>query len=121
VLSNDPTPTFGIAVSEPATHACNVDGAGFAPCSASPTLSALGDGAHTLQVRSTDAAGNSGVIAYAWTLDSLRPQTTMTSGPATSAPVATATATATLTFASPGAAAFECALDGAAWARCASP
>jgi hypothetical protein len=119
VLSNDTTPAFRIAVSETATHACSIDGGDFAACSASPTLPALTDGAHTLQVRSTDVAGNSGLIAYAWTLDSVRPQTTLTSGPATSAPVTSASAT--LTFASPGAAAFECALDGAAWARCASP
>ena len=119
-LSNDPRPAFAVAVSDPAAVlACSVDGAAFTACGPTPSLPALVDGAHTLQVRATDAAGNSTLITHRWTQDSVRPQTVLTGGPATSAPVASATAT--LAFTSTTAGRFECSLDGGAWRACTSP
>jgi outer membrane protein OmpA-like peptidoglycan-associated protein len=118
-VSADATPAFGVSVSEPATIECNLDGSGFAPCSQSPSYAGLVDGAHDLKVSSTDDAGNASVIAATWTQDTVRPQTQLTGGPATSAPVSSGQAT--LTFASPDGASFECSLDGAAWQACASP
>lgn len=118
-VTNDTTPSFAVSVSEMATLECNLDDHGFVACSATASLLGLADGAHSLVVRSTDAAQNVAEIRFSWTQDSVRPQTQLTSGPATSAPVNTARAT--LTFASEAGARFECSLDGGAWQPCASP
>ncbi|HEX2105746.1 MAG TPA: hypothetical protein VHF51_18985 [Solirubrobacteraceae bacterium] len=118
-ISGDATPAFGVSVSEPATLKCSLDGTAFVPCSTSPSYAGLVDGAHALEVQSTDPAGNATVIRATWMQDTLRPQTQLTSGPATSAPVNSAQAT--LTFASADGVRFECSLDGAGWESCASP
>jgi outer membrane protein OmpA-like peptidoglycan-associated protein len=118
-VTSDTTPAFAVAVSEPATLACSLDGGAFQACGAAPSFFGLVDGSHDLKVRSTDAAGNGAVVAAAWTQDTVRPQTQLTAGPATSAPVNSAQAT--LTFATSDGARFECSLDGAAWTACASP
>jgi hypothetical protein len=118
-VTGDATPAFEVAVSEPATLTCSLDGGTYVACSPTPSYFGLVDGAHDLRVLSRDAAGNETVIAAAWAQDTVRPQTHLTSGPATSAPVTTAQAT--LTFASPDGVRFECSLDGAAWTSCASP
>jgi outer membrane protein OmpA-like peptidoglycan-associated protein len=120
-LTNDATPTFAVAASEPSTYQCGLDGAALVPCTAAPTFSSLVDGPHTLVVRATDAAGNPAQTSpYTWTQDTLRPQTTLTAGPASS--VAATTARATFTFTtSRGGVRFECSLDAAAWQGCASP
>jgi outer membrane protein OmpA-like peptidoglycan-associated protein len=119
-LSNAATAAFAVAVSEPSTFECALDGAGFTPCSAAPRFSSLADGAHSLLVRTTDGVGNQALTGpYAWTQDTLRPQTQLTAGPASSTPVNSARAT--FTFTSTGGARFECSLDSGAWQACASP
>ncbi len=97
-LTSDTTPVFAVAAEAGATLACSVDGAAFAACTATPAIPAVADGAHTLRVRATDAAGNSAVIQHAWTQDSVRPQTALTGGPASS--IAVNSASAAFTFAS---------------------
>ena len=118
-LTSDTTPAFAVSAEAGATLACSVDGAAFAACTATPFIPAVADGTHTLRVRATDAAGNSAVIQHTWTQDSVRPQTALTGGPASSVPVNSATAT--FTFASQTGASFECSLDGGAWRTCGSP
>lgn len=55
----DATPTFEFAATEtPATFACRLDAAAFAPCSSPHTTTRLADGAHGFEVVATDAAGN---------------------------------------------------------------
>jgi CSLREA domain-containing protein len=55
--------SFGFSATEPATFVCSLDGATFASCSSPFTVSSLGVGSHTVQVRGTDAVGNIGPIA----------------------------------------------------------
>jgi hypothetical protein len=49
---------------------CQLDGSAFQPCSApgSQSYAGLGAGAHTFEVQATDAAGNTNVAAYNWTV-----------------------------------------------------
>ena len=55
--TNDPTPSFGFSSSEPgSTFECRVDAAAFAGCTSPFTSNQLSDGAHTFEVRATDAA-----------------------------------------------------------------
>jgi len=57
--TTDSTPTFTFISTEAgSTFECRVDTAAFAPCSSPHTTAALGNGAHTFQVRATDQAGN---------------------------------------------------------------
>jgi hypothetical protein len=120
--TNRATAGFAFAAADPsATVECRLDAAGWAPC-ASPTAmqyAGLADGAHTVTVRATDPAGNAGEVAWTWTQDTVRPQTLLTSGPASTIPVTSGSAT--LTFAAQGGDRFECSLDGGAWSACASP
>lgn len=50
--------TFTFSASEPSTFTCDLDGAGFAPCSSPQSYSALSATTHTFQVRATDSATN---------------------------------------------------------------
>ena len=63
-VSSDTTPTFAFSSDEPgATFACRVDLRDYAPCGARHTTVPLAKGPHTLQVRATDQAANTGPIA----------------------------------------------------------
>ncbi|MDW5597765.1 hypothetical protein VSS74_25660 [Conexibacter stalactiti] len=60
---------FTLAGEPGATFACALDGAAFAPCSASVSFTGLALGAHTLSARQTDAAGNTSAAATrTWTV-----------------------------------------------------
>jgi hypothetical protein len=103
-----------------ATFECRLDGAAWAACTSPHALSALAEGAHTLDVRARDAAGNTDATpsAHTWTVDLTAPDTSVTSGP--SGP--TNLAAPAFAFSSADATAtFECRLDGGAWAPCTSP
>jgi hypothetical protein len=117
--TNDSTPTFGFSASETSTFQCRVDGGAFAGCSSPFTTDTLGDGAHTFDVRATDAAGNLDATPASrpLTVDTVAPQTTIDSGP----PEVTNDSTPTFTFSSEAGAAFECRVDAVAFAACTSP
>jgi hypothetical protein len=62
--------TFRFEASEPATFECNLDNAGFVPCSSPVQYSGLAPGRHTWSVRATDNAGNTGGAAgVAWVIE----------------------------------------------------
>jgi len=116
--TDDATPTFAFSSEPDAELACRVDGAVFAACESPFTTVTLADGAHTFEVRATDAAGNSSVASRAFAVDTAVPQTIVDSAP----PETTQSTSATFAFSSSEAGStFECALDGAAFAACTSP
>jgi len=119
-----PTTATGASFSFSANEAgsafeCKVDGGAFATCSSPKAYSGLGNGAHTFQVRATDAVGNVGSPAsYGWTIDLSAPDTSIGSQPTDP----TGAADASFSFSSTEAGStFECQLDGGAYAACTSP
>jgi len=87
----------------------SVDPAAWAPCSSPATFAGLSDGPHTIEVRSTDAAGNvdptPAVVTFA--VDTTPPDTTVDTAPSAKIDVDEAT----ITFSSPEGTTFECRLD----------
>ncbi len=116
-------PTFTLTSTEAqSTFECSLDGAAFEACSSPRTYSGLAVGEHELRVRATDRAGNTDPTpaVRTWTVvpDTTAPQTTLGSG---LPPASTSSTGASLTFSADEPGTFECSLDGAAWAACASP
>jgi hypothetical protein len=63
-----------------ATFECNPDGAGYGPCTdsaGSHTMSGLGAGMHTFDVKATDAATNFAVLSRTFTVDLTAPTVTL--------------------------------------------
>ncbi|MGB8982758.1 MAG: sortase, partial [Anaerolineales bacterium] len=60
------------------SYACNLDGAGFAPCTSLWTYNGLGDGSHTFRVQATDAASNTDATpaSITWAVDTAAPTVT---------------------------------------------
>ena len=100
------------------TLECRRDGAPFAPCASPVSFASLTQGAHTFQVRARDAVGNTSAAASrAWTVDTVKPSTTITAGPAKS----TTSRAATFRFKSTEAGStFRCRLDGGVFKPCSS-
>jgi large repetitive protein len=119
--SNDDAPSLAFSASESgSTFECRLDAGAWAACTSPETVGLLVDGSHTFQVRATDAAGNvdGSPASYAWTVDTVAPDSSFTVVPAdpTNDPTATFEFTA-----SEGGSSFQCRLDGGAWSGCASP
>ena len=114
-----PTATLGFTVSEEADTFCRVDGGAFTPCTSPHAFTGLADGVRTLQVRATDAAGNTGPTAQrVLTVDTVAPTVTITGGPTGTVSQTGATVTFTVDE-SP--VTTRCSLDGAAFTVCTSP
>ena len=99
---------------------CKLDGHRWVSCTSSKTYGSLRQGSHTFRVRAKDSAGTSdpSPAQRTWTVDTVAPNTTITSGPK----VSTGSKSATFSFsASEGGARFECRLDGGVWKACSSP
>jgi hypothetical protein len=99
------------------TFECALDSAGFSGCSSPQDYTGLGQGQHTFLVRAIDGAGNPDPTpeSRSFTVDTVPPDTTITSGPAAVTP----NKNPTFGFVSSDAGAyFECKVDGAAFAYC---
>ena len=119
--SSDTSPSFGFASDESgASLDCQLDGGGFAPCSSPFTASGLADGSHTFQARATDRAGNRGSAFSTWTVDTVPPAVTISSGPADGSTSSNRNPSFGFTSNEPGSQ-FQCELDGGAFAPCSSP
>ena len=118
-LTNQTSASFSFTGEAGGTFQCSLDGAAFAACTSPKPYSGLAEGAHTFQVRQTDAAGNTGPVASrSWTVDATAPVApAITVGPA----ALTNLTSASFSFTGEAAASFECSLDGAAFTSCASP
>jgi hypothetical protein len=120
-FTKDSTPTFSFASNEAgSTFVCRYDGAPFLPCrSPSTRATPLTNSVHTFSVKAIDAPGNeSAIVSRSFTVDTVPPQTTVTSGPSGS----TADATPTFTFeSSESGSSFACRFDSLAFAPCSGP
>lgn len=101
----------------PVTYECKIDTAAWVPCNASYTTPTLDDGEHTISVRATNVAGavETPAVTFTWTIDTVRPVTTIATHPANPSPSPIGTFTFTNTE-SP--VTYECKLDSGAWAAC---
>ena len=125
--TNDSTPTFGFSSTRPgSTFECRFDSSAFAPCSgpgaAHTPASALSDGSHTFEVRATSQASitDPSPATRSFTVDTVRPDTTINSGPAAGAKTKYSTPTFGFSSNDPGAT-FECRFDAGAFAPCSGP
>lgn len=98
---------------------CGLDGGAFEPCASPWDYGDLSKGAHVFAVRAVDAAGNVDLTpaTYSWNVLAGQPDAVISAGPEAT----TASRQASFSFDGAGAARFECSLDGAAYATCASP
>ncbi|MFV0318709.1 MAG: Ig-like domain repeat protein [Microthrixaceae bacterium] len=113
--------TFSVEDASPTTTECRLDGTDpWTECTTGAQFPGLAEGAHTIEVRATDAAGNAGPAAsWSFTVDLTAPVATITSGP--TGTVADPDAALGFEVDDPAATA-ECRLDGGAWAAdCQSP
>ena len=95
---------------------CAVDGEDFVSCDSPYLISDLADGEHTFEVMAVDGVGNiePEPATFSWTVDTLAPETTITSTP--DSRVASLSATFTLASNEPGT--FMCRVVPAAFAAC---
>ncbi|HEY8630022.1 MAG TPA: Ig-like domain-containing protein, partial [Gaiellaceae bacterium] len=114
--------TFDFSSSEsPSTYACALDAGAYSSCSSPKTYSGLADGAHTFYVRATDAATNTdpSPATYNWTIDTTPPSTTI--GPTMPTANTQSSSAAFDLGSNEPSSTFECRLDGALFASCATP
>lgn len=128
VITGGPAPIVGTRTAELTFHSternsrleCRLDGGPWTYCSSPSLFSNLPAGPRRFEVRATDVAGNVDATpaVWTWTVDMVRPDTTITAGP--TGDVATAAASVSFTSDDPQAT-FQCRLDLGAWTACASP
>jgi hypothetical protein len=121
--TNDTTPTFTFTSTEASsTFQCSLDGVAFAACTTPFTTAALSPGAHTFQVRATDPAGNTDATPASWafTVDTVEPDTSITAGPAAGSSINDNTPTFSFTSTEAGST-FQCRVDAAPYAACTTP
>ncbi len=115
-----PTPTnsteaeFGFTGSDPggsgiASFECKLDSGSFEPCSSPRKYTALGQGAHSFEVRAIDQAGNAdgSPATHTWTVDTTPPSVSIDTGPTG----LTNDSTPTFAFSSEPGATFACSID----------
>jgi len=115
--TNQTSASFTFAPSEPATLSCALDAAPFNVCKSPRSVSGLSNGPHRFFMYGTDPAGNRSAMAeWDWTVDTVPPAVTITSGPANP----TNQTSATFSFSTEAGATLACSLDGVAAQPCAS-
>jgi hypothetical protein len=117
-LTNRTTASFSFASSKAgSTFECALDGAPFSSCASPVPYGGLSDGPHVFAVRAT-AVTTGPATTYRWTVDTIPPKTTISSGP----PIMSGGGSASFTFTSsePGST-FVCSLDAGGITPCGSP
>ncbi len=113
-----------------ASYQCRIDstqGVDWNACTSPKAYTSLGEGAHKLEVRAIDAAGNTDATPadFEWSIDTAAPQTQIDTHPATLATSAAAQFTFSGTDAGgSGVASYQCRRDSSeasAWVSCTSP
>jgi CSLREA domain-containing protein len=124
--TNDATPTFVFASSEPSsTFQCKVDAGAFGACTGpglTHTTGALSEGAHTFSVQAIDSTGHPdpSPASVTFTIDLTPPDTHIDSGPADGAGTSDTTPTFAFSATEPGSS-FECRFDGSTFSACSGP
>jgi hypothetical protein len=79
----EPSAAFGFEAAGADGFECRLDGGAFAPCTSPRTLTGLGDGSHTFEVRAEDAAGNveGTPAARSFAVDTTAPDTDISKKP----------------------------------------
>jgi len=119
--TNSTSGTFEFICNEAScTFQCKIDNGSWESCSSPKTYTNLSDGSHTFEVRAIDSAGNidKTPATYSWTIDSIPPETTITSYPQN--PTNSSLATFEFTC-DEGNCVFECKVDNGAYSSCSSP
>lgn len=115
-----PSRTIAFSADDPAaSFECALDHGLFSPCSSPFPLTGLSDGEKLFSVRASDPAGNleDPPASVTFVVDTTPPVVSISFGP----PATSTLASADFLFAADEPATFECSLDGAAFAPCASP
>lgn len=115
--SNTSTANLAFTVSEPATVECRIDGGAFAACASPLALSSLAEGAHSVVVRATDAAGNQSSTTTNWVVDLTPPTLSFTSVPTSP----TNQSSVTHAFSAEAGSTVQCRLNSGAFVACTSP
>ncbi|WP_193613021.1 carboxypeptidase regulatory-like domain-containing protein [Nocardioides lijunqiniae] len=115
--------TFAGTAGETALLQCRIDDGEWADCTSPATFAELADGQHTVRFRAQDAAGNADATpaTRTFTVDTTAPDTTVDSGPADGAVIATGAATYTFSGSAGDTDALQCRVDDGDWASCTSP
>lgn len=117
-FSQSSSAAFAYSTVGATAYHCRVDDGGWEPCDATRQVSGLADGPHSFSVRAVDSLGLIGLpTRHDWSIDTRRPETTVTSGP--SGLTRTDAVSFTLASDEPGAR-FLCRLDAQAWNWCAA-
>lgn len=120
--SRSATFAFSSADADVAGFSCRLDAQPIdTTCQSPMTYDGLGEGSHTFRVWARDAVGNADTSpeVRTWTVDTVAPETTITSGPAAGS--TSPSQAATFEFGSSEVGSYECRLDAAAWTACTSP
>ena len=117
--TNSTTATFTFTANEPSTFTCKLDTGAASSCTSPKVYSGLTNGSHTVSITATDLAGNVDPTpaTRTWTVDTIPPDTTITSSPS----ALTTSTTASFSFSSTEPGGFTCQLDGFAATSCTSP
>lgn len=115
------TAQFSFISTESGTFECSLDGLPYASCTSPKSYTSLAEGSHSLRVRARDAATNLDATpaTRTWTVDTVAPSVSITSGPATGSAVASSSAT--FAFSAEAGASVRCKLDSQQWGSCTSP
>jgi hypothetical protein len=76
-----PSAAFAFTTSEPASSTCRLDDADPAPCNSPLSYGGLREGAHTVEVRAVDQAGNAGTASRSWRIDMTPPALRLPTAP----------------------------------------
>ena len=119
-VTNQAIASFSFSSNKPgSTYQCKLDAGGFGSCTSPRLYTGLDDGSHTFSVQATSSLGNTGPTSeYTWAVDTVAPDTAITSSP----PASSNSAAANFTFTSsePGST-FSCGLDAGGITPCDSP
>lgn len=119
--TNDTTGDFQFSADIPgSTFECSVDASAFAACATPFHTAVLADGTHAFAVRAKEPGGvvDPSPATHSWRVDTVRPDTSITSGPSGTVN----SSTAVFEFESPEAGVtFNCTRDGSAPFGCTSP